>query len=142
MRVVEPAQWLQTVQSAMAAGHAQFITFMGVDVDGTVQLWLRLRDADGVDEIIAVAATGAVPTLVELLPDVDWCEREAAEAFGIAFSGRSLAPLLLSGGAPAAMRKDQLLEARQTTPWPGEKDPGGTTPRRRTLPPGVAGSGR
>lgn len=142
MQAVEPARWLETVRSAMAAGYARFVTLMGIDVDGVVQLWLRLRDADGVDAVLAVATTGAVPTLVELLPEVDWCEREAAEGFGIVFSGRSSAPLLSRPGTSAGMRKDQLLESRQSTPWPGEKDPGGTTPRRRTLPPGVAGGAR
>jgi len=142
MRVVEPGQWSEAVREAMAGGHSTFVTLMGIDVDGGVQLWLRLRDAAGTDLVLATAASVPVPSVTSVLPDADWCEREAAESFGIEFTGRALEPLLLEPGAGPGMRKEALLEPRQSTPWPGEKDPGGTTPRRRTLPPGVAGAVR
>lgn len=142
MRRLEPQQWLDAVQGAVAGGHSTFVTLMGVDVDGEVQLWLRLRAAERPDAVLCVAAATALPSLVPLFAEADWAEREAAETFGIAFTGRVIDSLLLAQGAAPTMRKDVLLEPRQSTPWPGEKDPGGTTPRRRTLPPGVAGGAR
>lgn len=111
---------------------------MGLDDDG-VEVWLRLRNAAGEDVVLRVRASTAIPTLRRLLPDIDWYEREIADMFGVRFGGRDAAPLLLAAGAAPTMRREQLLRARQATPWPGEKDPGGTTPRRRTLPPGVIG---
>lgn len=142
MQVVEPQHWVEAVRTAVSGGHAQFVTLMGIDVDGAVQLWLRLRGADGPDLVLATGASTAVPSITSVLPEADWYEREAAELFDIDFVGRVTTPLLLVEGSAGAMRKDRLLATRQSTPWPGEKDPGGTTPRRRTLPPGVAGGVR
>lgn len=141
MQRVDPERWVDAVAAAMADGHDRLVAYMALE-DVGLQCWLRLRDADGDDVVLAVEADAGVPSLIDLLPDVAWPEREAAEMFGVRFTGREIAPLLLAPGAPAVMRREVLLPARQTTPWPGEKDPGGTTPRRRTLPPGVAGGTR
>ncbi len=72
-----------------------------------------------------------------------WHERETHEMFGIDFPGHAhLAPLLLSDefvGHP--LRKDFMLAARASKPWPGAKEPGesgdGAPSRRRMQPPGV-----
>lgn len=141
MQRVESPEWLGVVESALVDGFTTFVTLMGIDDNG-VQLWLRLADSGGAHRVFAVDASVAVPTLVGLLPDADWPEREAAEMFGIEFTGREMPPLLRGAASAPVMRKSELLDARQVTPWPGEKDPGGTTPRRRTLPPGVAGGAR
>lgn len=70
-----------------------------------------------------------------------WHERETHEMFGIGFAGNDdLAPLLLPAGfAGHPLRKDFVLGARVSLPWPGEKDPADSTgkARRRVLPPGV-----
>lgn len=140
MQRVEPAGWREAVVAEQSAGFTTFVTLMAIDDDG-ISVWLRLRNAEGEDTVLATAADG-VPSIVDLLPDASWCEREAAEMFGITFAGHDTRPLLLAAGSTPPMPKGALLAARQTTPWPGEKDPGGTTPRRRTLPPGVAGGAR
>ena len=140
MQRVDVLQWRDAVAAAMTSGYDRFVTLMAIDDDGLF-VWLRLRNASGDDVVLATAAEG-VPTLIDIIPGVAWCEREAAEMFGIAFIGHETAPLLLAAGTEPPMPKHELLDMRQSTPWPGEKDPGGVTARRRTLPPGVAGGAR
>ena len=136
MRTVDPKEWHNAVSASIADGYAQFVTLMGIDDDG-VQVWLRLRNDQAEDLVLAADASRGLDTLIDLLPDCTWYEREAAEMFGIRFHGHDTQPLLRPAGSPPWMLKSQLLEPRNTTPWPGEKDPGGATPRRRSLPPGV-----
>ena len=89
------------------------------------------------------AESPSVGSLQEVYAGAEWHERETAEMFGITFlsaAGEPLqrAPLLLPPefvGHP--LRKDQWLAARQERPWPGAKEPGGDSPRRRLRPPGV-----
>ena len=68
-----------------------------------------------------------------------WHERETHEMFGIDFDGHpGPAPLLLPDGFEGhPLRKDFVLAARVAKQWPGEKEPGGASPRRRVRPPGV-----
>lgn len=134
MQRVEPAQWHQAVAAALADGHDRFVTLMALDGP---EVWLRLRDAEGADRVLAVSACNGLATVIDLLPDAAWYEREAAEMFGIHFHGHVTAPLLLAPDSRPALVRDALLGARQETPWPGEKEPGGTLPRRRQRPPGV-----
>lgn len=140
MQRIEPTAWHDTVRDVMRAGNSSFVTLIGLDDDG-LHVLLRLRDVAGGapadDVVLAVRADDGVDTVTDLLPEAAWYEREAAEMFGIRFNGHDTHPLLLPAGTPPPMRKDAWLEPRQSTPWPGEKDPGGATPRRRTLPPGV-----
>lgn len=140
MQHVEPADWHATVESLIAQGFDRFVTLTGVDTDG-VQVWLRLRDAAGTDAVLATTAE-RVDTIIDVLPDAAWAERETAEMFGVVFIGHDTAPLLLTSDAPPVpLRKSMLLDARNTVPWPGGKEPGesGDRPpsRRRLLPPGV-----
>jgi NADH-quinone oxidoreductase subunit C len=78
-------------------------------------------------------------SLVPVFAGADWHERETHEMFGIEFAGHpGLAPLLLPPGFEGhPLRKDFVLATRVATAWPGEKEPGGATPRRRQRPPGV-----
>jgi NADH-quinone oxidoreductase subunit C len=86
------------------------------------------------DEPVLATATG-------VYAGAAWHERETHEMFGIAFAGNDdLEPLLLPAGFGAhPLRKDFVLAARVSVPWPGDKDPADSTgkARRRTLPPGV-----
>lgn len=136
MQRVEPSAWVIAVRDAITAGHAEFVTLIGLDDDG-VQVLLRLRDASGHDLVLATDAAAGVDSVVILLPQAAWYEREAAEMYGIAFHGHDTRPLLLPEGSPPLMRRSEWLEARQSTPWPGEKEPGGVAARRRQRPPGV-----
>ena len=140
MQRVDVSEWLNVANAAKADGYSEFITYMAVDDDG-VELWLRLRNATGDDSVLATKAT-IVPTLTALWPQSAWYEREIAETFGVVFDGHATTPLILAADTPPTMLRSRLLDDRQTTPWPGEKDPGGVTARRRTLPPGVAGGAR
>jgi len=64
------------------------------------------------------------PTWIPVYPGANWHEREAAEMFGIEFTGHpNLRKLYLPGefeGYP--MRKDFALLARRIKPWPGIVD--------------------
>ncbi len=133
---VETPDWLVAVRSATAAGFTNFVTLMAVDDDG-LALWLRLRNPAGEALVLRTAAGDAVPSLIGLLPQAAWYEREAAEGFGITFLDHGTAPLLLPANALPTMPTGSLLASRQLTPWPGEKEPGGAATRRRQLPPGV-----
>lgn len=135
MALVEAADWLSTVRAAVAGGHREFVTLMGVDIDGP-EVWLRLRHPVEDDLVLRVAAT-EVDSIITLLPQAAWYEREAAELYGIRFRGHDTRPLLLDADATPIMRRAALLEPRQSTPWPGEKEPGGVVARRRQVPPGV-----
>jgi NADH-quinone oxidoreductase subunit C len=88
------------------------------------------------------------PELVAVFAGAAWHEREAAEMFGLEFTGHpGLEPLLLPDGFSGhPLRKEFLLPARQARPWPGAKEPGESDAdlanptarrRRRHTPPGV-----
>lgn len=84
-----------------------------------------------------------VASLSRVWAGAAWHERHTAELFGIGFEGHpGLTRLLLPDHVTSPLRKDVLLERRQTTPWPGRKEPGESESdsprRRRLLPPGVA----
>ena len=111
-----------------------------------------------------VPVGGSVASVTDLFAGAAWHERETHEMFGIGFdgfedgSGLGLRPLLLPEGFEGTpLRKDFVLAARASKPWPGAKEPGegagapegadapapGKTPanprrpRKRLLPPGV-----
>ena len=134
------SNWRDAVAAAIADGYETFITLAGVD-DGGVQVWLRLRNMNGDDRVLRTAGEH-VPTITDLLPSAAWYEREISEMFGVHFDGHTTQPLLLTSGSPRRpLRKNVFLDARNTTPWPGGKEPGGSgdrpPSRRRLLPPGV-----
>jgi NADH-quinone oxidoreductase subunit C len=78
-------------------------------------------------------------SLVPVFAGAAWHERETHEMFGIDFDGHpEPAPLLLPDGFEGhPLRKDFVLAARVAKRWPGEKEPGGASARRRVRPPGV-----
>ena len=133
---IESNVWLASIQQAVDDGYSTFVTLMGIDDDG-VYVWLRLRNADGVDLAFAADASDGLDSVTGFFPQAAWYEREVAEMFGVRFRGHDTAPLLLSERSAPVMRASHLLPARQATPWPGEKEPGGVSGRRRQLPPGV-----
>ncbi|SOD64690.1 NADH:ubiquinone oxidoreductase subunit (chain C) [Streptomyces zhaozhouensis] len=82
----------------------------------------------------------SLPTATGVFAGAAWHERETHEMFGVDFPGHpGLEPLLLPDGFEGhPLRKDFVLAARVAKQWPGAKEPGGETPRRRQpLPPGV-----
>ena len=137
MKPCDASVWRDTVLDAVAEGWSEFVTLMALDGDD-VQLWLRLRNSVGGDRVLVVSCAEPVPSIADVLPAASWPEREANDLFGVVFQVSGMRPLLRSGD-DAPMRKARLLPARQSTPWPGEKEPGGVAARRRLLPPGVVG---
>ncbi len=83
--------------------------------------------------------TPRLDSLVPVFAGAAWHERETHEMFGIGFDGHpGLAPLLLPDGFEGhPLRKDFVLAARVAKQWPGEKEPGGASSRRRLRPLGV-----
>lgn len=113
---------------------------------GLRRLLLRTRVPDG----------GSVASLTGVFAGAAWHEREAHEMFGLGVegfddgTGLGLRPLLLPEGFEGRpLRKDFVLAARASKPWPGAKEPGEgagastkrAPSRRRLLPPGVPDPG-
>ena len=67
-----------------------------------------------------------IPTATGVFAGASWHERETAEMFGLTIEGHPhLEPLLLPDGFEGhPLRKEFVLAARATKPWPGAKEPG------------------
>jgi NADH-quinone oxidoreductase subunit C len=142
---VAPHRWADAARAARDAGATYFDMLAAYDLDGdALAVVVHLARPDASEHLLlrtSVGRDGEVPTLVDVYAGAAWHEREAHEMLGVGFAGHApLEPLLLHPSAPATpLRKDVVLVARPTTPWPGDKDPADSTgrPRRRTPPPGV-----
>lgn len=91
----------------------------------------------------AADAGTAVPSLAAVWAGAAWHEREAAEMFGLEFTGhpdprRLLLPDEFAGHP---LRKDFVLASRVVAGWPGRFEPGAgeaePSGRRRHVPPGL-----
>lgn len=163
-RHVEPAQWLEALTAARGEGYDFFDWLSAVDLtdigrDGRagelqVRVVCRLMASDGSARgLLVTTQVGAkgVASCTGLWAGAAWHERETAEMFGIDFpgfddgTGEGLRPLLLPEGFEGhPLRKEFVLAARASKPWPGTKEPGGgsgdegrRSSRRRLQPPGV-----
>ena len=128
---VAPEAWRAAASCCESAGFDFFEMLTVVDqLDRGFDVLLSLRDATTAS-LITVATTVArdqpsIASLVDVFAAADWYEREAYEMFGVDFVGHpNLAPILLHPQSPQfPLRKDEWLERRVTTPWPGVKEPG------------------
>jgi NADH:ubiquinone oxidoreductase subunit C len=149
---VSPADWAAATASLHAAGYVWFDHLTAVDEphDDRIAVVLVVATADlGARAAVRTGvprAGGSLPTAGTHWAGALWAEREAHEMLGVGFDGHpGLRPLLLPPGTPPPLRRDVLLEARQSTTWPGHQDPADRGPdgaqarggRRRSLPPGV-----
>lgn len=142
---VAPDHWADAARAALQAGATYFDLLAAYDLEADgLAVVVHVARPDASDHLLLrtrVDRDGAVPTLVDVYAGAAWHEREAHEMLGVRFTGHEpLRPLLLDASSPATpLRKDVVLVARPTTPWPGDKDPADSTgrPRRRTPPPGV-----
>lgn len=157
---VEPDGWLELHTGLLAEGWTFFDFLTAVDQTDDAQhpgfdVVCHLYDpAPGDLRAITVrtriAEDRALPSLTGLWRGAAWHERETHEMFGVGFSGYDdgtglgLRPLLLPDGFEGRpLRKDFVLAARVTRPWPGAKEPGesgdggGRARRRKAVPPGV-----
>ena len=147
--VVPPEGWRAAAEQAVTDGFV-FFEWLGVvdeigraDVLRVVVVLRSLdRPADTVRLTTSVPRDGGVlESLRTVFAGAAWHEREAAEMFGLTFSGGDPRRLLLGPefeGTP--LRKDEVLGARTALAWPGAKEPGESVAapsRRRMVPPGV-----
>lgn len=168
VRRVEPDGWHDAVAAAREEGYAFFDWLSAVDetdAEGEpgpgLDIVCHLLDVrgggrpEGVRGLLLttrVPIGGALASVTDIFPGAAWHERETAEMFGLGVegfddgTGLGLRPLLLPDGFEGTpLRKDFVLAARASKPWPGAKEPGegeGSTARRspsrrRLLPPGV-----
>jgi NADH-quinone oxidoreductase subunit C len=147
LREVAAGEWVAAVSAARAEGYDYFDWLGAVDQvgrDDSFAVIVRLIDV-AADPLRAVRLRTELPrsapeieTIATVFAGASWHEREAAELFGISFTGGDPRRLLLPEdfvGAP--LRKDAVLAARVGVEWPGVKEPGGAPSRRRMVPPGV-----
>ena len=154
---VPPQEWRTAAEAARADGFLFFEWLGVVDEVGRADV-LRvvavLRSLDQPASIRQLSTSvpregGELASLQPVFAGAAWHEREAAEMFGVTFSGGDPRRLLLGPefeGTP--LRKDEVLGARTALAWPGAKEPGegeasaadagARSPgRRRMVPPGV-----
>lgn len=170
-RRVAPGEWRSAVHAAREEGFAFFDWLSAVDESDAeegegrpepgLEVVCHLLDVSragqggGVRGILLrtrVSAGTALASVTGVFRGAAWHEREVAEMFGLEIegfedgTGLGLRPLLLPEGFEGnPLRKDFVLAARASKPWPGAKEPGegeGATARRspsrrRLLPPGV-----
>ncbi len=133
-------------RGAGRAGYTFLANLTAVDEVGQsdhvrVLLWLENPD-DGARLRLAVLAPRDdphLPDLADILPGAAWLQRQIHDFFGVRFDGADNRPLIHHGGG-APLRKDVLLEPRQTQHWPGALEPGESEQspsRRKLVPPGV-----
>ncbi|MBK8460029.1 MAG: NADH-quinone oxidoreductase subunit C [Micropruina sp.] len=146
LRLVDAADWVAAIDQARRQGHVHFDWLGAVDEIGRSEEFrvvcrLLTAELDGLRLQTGIPRDAAVLSSIgAVFPGALWQEREAAEMLGIEFTGGDPRRLLLSPtylGHP--LRKDDILGARVTRPWPGSKEPGETSAagRRRMVPPGV-----
>ena len=146
---VAPADWEQVVSGWHREGFVLFDFITAVDRGATLEVVARVvNPATRVPAMVWTtlpADAAELASLSGIYLGAAWCEREAAEMFGVRFIGLGDArPLLLraSLGEPP-MRKSMALVARALRDWPGAAQStddgrqGGNPSRRRQLPPGV-----
>ncbi|WP_122262814.1 NADH-quinone oxidoreductase subunit C [Ornithinimicrobium cerasi] len=171
-RRVAPGEWSDAVRAARDEGYAFFDWLAAVDeTDRTatqegapgpgLDVVCHLIDVSrasrggGLRRVLLVTRVpdgGEVASVTPVFAGAGWHEREAHEMFGVGFTGfedgtgLGLRPLLLPEGFEGRpLRKDFVLAARASKPWPGAKEPGEgegsatrrAPSRRRLLPPGV-----
>ena len=146
---VAPADWERVVSGLQREGYTMFDFITAVDRGATIEVVARVVNPVTRDPVMVWTSLPAdaaeLATLSNTYLGAVWCEREAAEMFGVLFIGLGDArPLLLraSLGEPP-MRKSSVLVARAIRDWPGAAQStddgrqGGNPSRRRQLPPGV-----
>ena len=146
---VAPADWERVVSGLQREGYTMFDFITAVDRGATIEVVARVVNPVTRDPVMVWTSLPAdaaeLATLSNNYLGAVWCEREAAEMFGVVFIGLGDSrPLLLraSLGEPP-MRKSSALVARAIRDWPGAAQStddgrqGGNPSRRRQLPPGV-----
>jgi NADH-quinone oxidoreductase subunit C len=130
---VPPRRWLQVLQAARDGGLRWFDWLSGVDaLDEGIFVVIHVADVAQSPPLHLLVRTlldrsdPRLPSAVGVYRGAAWHERETHEMFGVVFEGHpGLAPLLLPDGFDGhPLRKDFVLTARVSKPWPGAKEPG------------------
>ncbi|MBK9738169.1 MAG: NADH-quinone oxidoreductase subunit C [Actinobacteria bacterium] len=147
MRTVESSRWWEELSALAVDGFTYLDYLTAIDRGTHLDLVAHVVNPDTVEHLLVVAAlpgdSAVVDSLVPLHAGANWHEREAAEMFGITFTGHPDPRRLLLRDESAAppLRKSTPLPARVDTPWPGAATAGGDDAAgrraRRQLPPGV-----
>lgn len=106
----------QTIEHGLAGGDTRFQVFARLnDIVNGLGVTLKVDLPD--DDL-------SVDSWVPVYPGANWHEREAAEMYGLSFTGHpGLRPLYLPSGFEGhPLRKDYPLLARRMKPWPGIVD--------------------
>jgi NADH-quinone oxidoreductase subunit C len=139
-------RWAEALATAAVAGAAYLDLLTAYDeLDDGFAVVAHIATADVREHVLVRTRVPredpTVATATTVYAGAAWHERETHEMYGVVFVGNDdLAPLLLPPGFVGhPLRKDFVLAARVSLPWPGDKDPADSTgrARRRTLPPGV-----
>jgi NADH-quinone oxidoreductase subunit C len=151
VRLVEPQDWLDSVEAAWRDGYRFFDWLGAEDLLGrkdALLVVLALRRLDDPADVLLLGTeldrtAAQLDSIRNRYAGAAWHEREAAELFAIEFRGGQPGRLLLAAGFTGSpLRKEEVLAARTGLSWPGAKEPGESGPptahsRRRLAPPGV-----
>ncbi|HZA02975.1 MAG TPA: NADH-quinone oxidoreductase subunit C [Propionibacteriaceae bacterium] len=133
MRLVAPEDWLSSVVAARADGYRFFDWLGAEDLIGrqdALLVVLALRRLDRPADVLLLGTelnreAPELDSIRSVYAGAAWHEREAAELFGIEFSGGQPGRLLLAAGFTGTpLRRDEVLAARTGLAWPGAKEPG------------------
>ena len=146
-RRVRAESWRDDVSQALQEGYTWLYQLTAIDGIGgelgsVIEILLRLEDSAGRSLVIQTAVPrdrAELPAIDDLIAGAAWYQREVHDQFGVVFTAADMTPLLVHPqaladhhqplgehqSAPAApLRKDVVLTARATTPWPGNVDDG------------------
>ena len=137
---VDPAEWVEVHTDLLARGAVRFEWLTAThNLGDAFEVTTCVASADLSERwIVSTSTTGSVATLTEVYSQADFHEREAAQMYGIEFTGRtSTEPAFEAPFEGHPLRRDFALRTRQEAAWPGAVEPDAAARRRPSLPPGV-----
>lgn len=122
MRTVESSRWWEELSALAVDGFTYLDYLTAIDRGTHLDLVAHVVNPDTVEHLLVVAAlpgdSAVVDSLVPLHAGANWHEREAAEMFGITFTGhpdpRRL--LLRDEGAAPPLRKSTAFSKLRAAP--------------------------
>ena len=136
---VGAADWHAALAAACRRGLAYLDFLTVIDRTDELEFVAHLVNVDTGERLLVSTVLPAdgtpIDSVTDLFPGANWHEREAAEMFGVEFTGHPDPRPLLTRGDSAVwpLRKTTPLVARMGTPWPGADE----AAVRRTRTPGV-----
>jgi len=137
---VTAEDWLDVHNELLARGAVRFEWLTATHNLGDAFEVTSCVATAAIDErwIVSTSITASVATLAHIYPQADFHERETAQMYGIAFTGRSSTePAFDAPFEGHPLRRDFALRTRQDATWPGAVEPDAAARRRPSLPPGV-----